>query len=150
MFKAIKVRRTYSRKRSLINQEQDNDSKLIKTEITSLDGSISSRSIDIPLLSKSDDADSTVSDISMIYGGSVKDANLKTKQGTERKKRSTKTYPPKSSFVDNYDSSDSMENLPEYNIDEDLLLENLNKLKTTSRNPNSSRKVSDQRKAEIR
>lgn len=139
--------RTYSRKRSLISQEQGIDSKFIKTENTSLNGSMSSRSIDIPLLSRSDDADSTVSDISTIYGP-VENTSFKIKQVTSKKRRSTKTYPPKSSLTDKYDSSDSIENFLEYeeNI---LLLDNLKKLKSTS-TTSSSRLLPEKRKNEIR
>ncbi|VVC28087.1 Hypothetical protein CINCED_3A006750 [Cinara cedri] len=109
--------RTYSRKRSLTVSEQDISSKIIKTENISVDGSSSSRLIDIPLLSRSDDADSTVSDISIRF---VEDTDIKNK-------KSTKTYPPKSSLVDKYDLSDSIENFPDFNDENSSLLDGHNR-----------------------
>lgn len=67
-----------------------------------------SRSIDIPLLSKSDDADSTVSDISL------DDVFVKTTHRTKKKRRSTKTYPPKNVYADKFNFSDFVNNPPEY------------------------------------
>lgn len=135
--------RTYSRKRSLATLEQD-DSKLIKTENTSINGSISSRSIDIPLLPRSDDADSTVSEISLSYDY-VGDIGLKMKNENTRKTGSKKTYPPKSSFTNKYNLSDSVGISPEYN-DNSLLSDNQDKFIPT----NSHRKVPAKRKRQIR
>lgn len=82
-----------------------------------MDGSISSRSIDIPLLSRSDDVDSTVSDISVHF---MEDMELKNR-------KSTKTYPPKSSVIDKYYLSDSVGTFPEYNDDNSMLLDSHNR-----------------------
>lgn len=136
--------RTYSRKRSLTVLEQY--SKLMKTENIPVNGSTSSRSIDIPLLSRSDDADSTVSDISMnhVY---MEDISLKTKEEIVKKRKSTKTYPPKSSSTHKYDLSDSMETFPEYNGD-NILSENHNKVAEKTMTLNRS--VLEHRKFEVR
>lgn len=136
--------RTYSRKRSLTVPEQD--SKIMKTENISVNGSTLSKSIDIPLLSRSDDADSTVSDISMnhVY---MEDIGLKTKGKIVKKRKSTKTYPPKSSFNHKYDLSDSMETFPEYNGD-NILSENHDKFAEKTMTLNRS--VPEHRKFEVR
>lgn len=74
-------------------------------------------------MSRSDDADSTVSDISMnhVY---MEDIGLKPKKEIIEKRKSTKTYPPKSSFNHKYDLSDSMETFSEYNGDSIMLSDN--------------------------
>jgi len=105
----------------------------------------SSRSIDIPLLSRSDDADSTVSDFSMSYAF-MEDLGLKVKQETVKKRRSTKTYPPKSSVANKYDSSYSMMNSPENN---DSVSDNQDKYPATTKT-SSTRSVPHHRKLEIR
>lgn len=138
--------RTYSRKRSVAVPEQD--SKIVKTENISVNGSTSSRSIDIPyILSRSDDADSTVSDISMnhVY---MEDIGLKTKKEMIKKRKSTKTYPPKNSFTHKYDLSDSMETASEYNGNNVLLLDNHDKF--VEKTMTSTRSVPGHRKLEVR
>jgi len=107
----------------------------------------SSRSIDIPLLSKSDDADSTVSDFSMSYTF-MEDLGLKAKQKIVKKRKSTKTYPPKSAFVDKYDLSDSVVNSPENN-DSYSISDNQDNYQVTT-TESSTRRVPDHRKLEIR
>lgn len=134
--------RTYSRKRSLAVPEQDNDSKIMKTENIAVNCT-SSRSIDIPLLSRSDDADSTVSDFSMSYAFME---NLKVKQETVKKRRSTKTYPPKSSVANKYDLSYSIMNSPENNSN--TISDNQDKYPITA--TSSTRSVPHHRKLEIR
>lgn len=136
--------RTYSRKRSLTISEQGNASKLFKTENNYMNGSMLSRSIDISLLSKSDDADSTLSDISMNYVY-IEDAIGLKKQGISRKRKFKKTYPPKSSVTEKYNLSDSMTTSPEYNDDNKLLSDDHDKL-----TPTSTRIVPLQRKHDIR
>lgn len=112
----------------------------------SINGSTSSRSIiDIPILSKSDDADSTVSDISMSYVY-MDDMDSKMKQGIKKKRKSTKTYPLKSSITDTYDLSDSMENSPEYSDEKSLLFD---PDQFTSTSTSTLRTISKQRKLEI-
>lgn len=140
--------RTYSRKRSLTISEQGNAFKLFKTENVSVDGSTSSRSIDISLLSKSDDVDSTVSDISMNYVY-IEDAIGLKKQGISRKRKSTKTYPPKNSITDKYNSSDSTLTSPEHN-DDNILSYDPDKLSATTMDSTSSRMIPLQRKHDIR
>lgn len=140
--------RTYSRKRSLTLPEQDNDSKILKTENISINGSTSSKSIDIPLQSRSDDADSTVSDSSMNYNY-MQDINLKTKKETIKKRRSTKTYPPKSSFTDKYDLSDSMETSPEPTDENSLLSDNHDEFGHNTAMATTTRRIPEQRKLEI-
>lgn len=135
--------RTYSRKRSLTVPEQDIDSKIMKTENNSIDCT-SSRSIDIPLVSKSDDADSTISDFSMSYAF-MRDLGLNGKQEIVKKRRSTKTYPPKNSFVNKYDLTYSIPNSTENNSVSD----NQDKYPVTT-TKNSTRRVSEHRKLEIR
>lgn len=98
-----------------------------------------SKSIDISLLSKSDDTDSTVSDISMIY------THIKTTSRVTKKKKSTKTYPPKSSYTDKYDLYDSIE----YNDENNFLLDH-DILTDSTMTSNSTRLVPEQRKLEIR
>jgi hypothetical protein len=139
---------TYSRKRSLTISEQGNAFKLFKTENISVDGSTSSRSIDISLLSKSDDIDSTLSDISMnsVY---IEDALGLKKRGITRKRRSTKTYLPKSSNIDKYNSSDLIMTSPEYN-DDNILPYDPDKLTATTMTSTSTRMIPLQRKHEIR
>jgi len=141
--------RTYSRKRSLTLPEQDNDSKIIKTENISVNGSTSSKSIDIPLLSRSDDADSTVSDISLNYV-CMRDISSKMKKETAKKRRSTKTYPPKSSFTDKYDLSDSMGTSPEYTDDNSLLSDNHDEIGHHTTMATTTRRIPEKRKLEIR
>lgn len=119
----MKVRRTYSRKRSLVISEQEHGSKIIKTENMSMNGSTSSKSIDIPLLSRSDDADSTVSDTSVNFVF-YDDMYSKIKQNHIKKRRSTKTYPPKNSLTDKYDLSDSTGTSLEYSDDTSLVDDN--------------------------
>lgn len=141
--------RTYSRKRSLVIPEQD--SKIIKTESMS-NGSTSSRSrsIDIPLLSRSDDADSTVSDISTRYVYNTEDTDFKMKPEIIKKRRSTKTYPPKSSYIDKYDLYDSMGTSPDYNNDNSLLSDNLYELFNQANIDATDRRMIDKRKLDIR
>ncbi|XP_022183535.1 probable histone-lysine N-methyltransferase Mes-4 isoform X2 [Myzus persicae] len=141
---ALKVR-TYSRKRSLTIPGHDNDSKIMKTENIA-DNCSSSRSIDIPLLSRSDDADSTVSDFSMSYTF-MEDLGLKAKQETAKKRRSTKTYPPKSSVTNKYDLSYSIVNSSENN-DSNGVSDNQDKYPVTT-TKSSTRSVPDHRKLEI-
>jgi len=107
----------------------------------------SSRSIDIPLLSRSDDADSTVSDFSMSYAF-MEDLGLKSKQETVKKRRSTKTYPPKSSVTNKYDSSYLIMNSSENN-DSNSVSDNQDKYPVTTIT-SSTRSVPDHRKLEIR
>lgn len=146
---ATKVR-TYSRKRSLTIPEQDSYTKIIKTENhLCMNGNSSSRSIDIPFPSRSDDADSTVSDISMnhVY---MEDLGIKMKRSIIDKRRSTKKYPPKTSFIDKYDLSDSMETSSVYNNDRSLLLDNHENYTSTAMTASTSRTIPKQRKLEIR
>lgn len=106
-----------------------------------MDGSISSRSIDIPLLTRSDDADSTVSDISMRF---IEDTGLKTR-------KFTKTYPPKSSLVEKYDLSDSLGTFSESNDDNSLLLDVHNQpSSSTSTTTVNVQTISKQTKLETR
>ncbi|XP_015369932.1 PREDICTED: histone-lysine N-methyltransferase, H3 lysine-36 and H4 lysine-20 specific-like [Diuraphis noxia] len=140
----LKVR-TYSRKRSLTVPEQDRDSKIMKTENMAVHFS-SSRLIDIPLQSRSDDADSTVSDFSMSYAF-MEDIGLKAKQETVKKRRSTKTYPPKSSVANKYDLCYSMVNSPENN-DSNSVSDTQDKCPVTT-TKSSTRSVPDHRKLEI-
>lgn len=95
-----------------------------------------SKSIDISLLSKSDDTDSTVSDISMIY------THIKTNSRVTKKKKSTKTYPPKSLYTNKYDLYDTIE----YNDENNFLFDH----DMTTMTSNSTRSVPEQRKLEIR
>ncbi|XP_029345149.1 histone-lysine N-methyltransferase NSD2 isoform X5 [Acyrthosiphon pisum] len=141
---ALKVR-TYSRKRSLAVPEQDNDLKIMKTENIAMNCT-SSRSIDIPLLSRSDDVDSTVSDFSMSYAF-MEDLDLKVKQETVKKRRSTKTYPPKSSVANKHDLSYSIMNSPENN-DSNSVSDNQDKYPVTT-TTSYSRLVPHHRKLEI-
>lgn len=110
-----------------------------------MNGNSSSRSIDIPFPSRSDDADSTVSDISMshVY---MEDLGMKMKRSIIDKRRSTKKYPPKTSFTDKYDLSDSMV----FNNDRSLLLDNHDNYSSTATNASTSRTIPKQRKLEIR
>lgn len=119
---------------------------MIKTENLSVDGSASSRSVDTPLLSRSDDADSTVSDISMnhVY---MEDIGFKTKEKKIKKRKSTKTYPPKSLFTHKYDLSDSMENFPVCNGN-NILSDNHDKFGKKPITVNRS--VPEHRKFEVR
>lgn len=106
-----------------------------------MNGSISSRSIDIPLLTRSDDADSTVSDISMRF---MEDTGLKHR-------KFTKTYPPKSSLIEKYDLSDSIGTFSEYNDDNSLLLDIHNQpSSSTSTTTINIQSISKQTKLEIR
>lgn len=98
-----------------------------------------SKSVDISLLSKSDDTDSTVSDISMAY------THIKTTSRITKKRKSTKTYPPKSSYTDKYDLYDSIV----YNDENNFLLEH-DLLTDSTKNSKSTRSVPEQRKLEIR
>lgn len=118
----------------------------MKTENIAVNCS-SSKLIDIPLQSKSDDADSTVSDFSMSYAF-MEDLDLKAKQETLKKRRSTKTYPPKSSVANKYDLSYSMVNSPENN-DSNSISDNQDKCPVTT-TKSSTRSVPDHRKLEIR
>lgn len=139
--------RTYSRKRSLTIPDQDLDYKMIKTENISVNGSTSSRSIDIPLILRSDDADSTVSDITMSHFF-VEDIGLKMKNKNAKKRNSKKkTYPPKSSYNDRYGLSDSITS-PEYSYDNSLLSDN--QFITTSMTSNATRTVSENLKHQIK
>lgn len=79
----------------------------------------------------------------------IEDAIGLKKQGISRKRRSTKTYPPKSSFTEKYNLSDSMMSSPEYN-DDNTLSDEHDKLTSTSMISTSTRMVSLQRKREIR
>ncbi|XP_026815267.1 histone-lysine N-methyltransferase NSD3-like isoform X2 [Rhopalosiphum maidis] len=137
----LKVR-TYSRKRSQTVPEQDIDSKIMKTENISTNCT-SSRSIDIPLLSRSDDGDSTVSDFSMSYA-LMEDLGLKAKQEIVKKRRSTKTYPPKNSFANKYDLTYSITNSQKNNCVSD----NQDKYPVTT-TKTSTRTVPEHRKLEI-
>jgi len=118
----------------------------MKTENLAINCS-SSRLIDIPLQSRSDDADSTVSDFSMSYAF-MEDLGSKAKQETIKKRRSTKTYPPKSSVANKYDISYSMDNSPENN-DSNSVSDNQDKCSVTTAK-SSTRSVPDHRKLEIR
>jgi len=138
--------RTYSRKRSLTLPEQYNNSKIMKIEDISVNGSTSSKSIDIPLLSKSDDADSTVSDMSMNYNY-MQDISSKMKKKTTKNRSCTKTYPAKTSLTDKYDLFDSMETSPDYTDDNSLLSDNHDE--SINYCAVSTRRITEQRKREI-
>lgn len=118
----------------------------MKIEDTSVNDSTSSKSIDIPLLSRSDDADSTVSDMSMNYNY-MQDISSKMKKKTTKKRRSTKTYPAKNSFTDKYDLFDSMETSPDYTDDNSLLSDNHDE--SLHHYATTKRRIPEQRKLEI-
>lgn len=93
-----------SNKRRLAVSEQDNNSKIIKTDYTFVNGNTFSSSIN-SLLSKSDDTD--ISDISTINVCKDKDdIGFKMKN-----KRSTKMYPPRSTYINKNDSFDANSSL---------------------------------------
>lgn len=72
------------------------------------------------------------------------DMDLKMKQESAKKRRSTKTYPPKSSFTDKFNLSDS----PEYNDDKSSLSDSPDQFISTTTSTNI-RTISNQRKQEI-
>lgn len=70
--------------------------------------------------------------------------DLKMKRGIVKKRKSTKTYPPKSSFTDKFNLSDS----PEYNDDKSSLSDSPDQFLSTTTSTNI-RTISKQRKREI-
>ncbi|XP_050534604.1 histone-lysine N-methyltransferase NSD3 isoform X3 [Daktulosphaira vitifoliae] len=91
--------RTYSRKRHQAPAE--NEKKKIKTEKIPNSNSISSKSIDISIHFNSDEIDTTISDISMSY------VYIENLEQTFKNEKPWKTYPPKCSINNGYNSSDS-------------------------------------------
>lgn len=135
------------RKRSLIIPQQD--STINKTESVSVNGingckSSKSKSIDIPPLIRSDDMGSTISELPTRCVYNIEDTNFKTKPEI-KKRRSAKTFPPKCSFTDKYNLSDSIGTSSEYIDDNSLLSNNHNDFINTT-----DRRISVKRKLDIR
>jgi len=72
----------------------------------------------------------------------------KVKQSTTKKKKSTKTNPPKNSFTENYDLSYSLDNSSKYGHDNNVLLDNHDNSSATAA-MTSTRSMPKQRKLEI-